>query len=139
MNTHTRAGLLGLALAASAGLADAGETTSVFRQGNSTATITQDGEGSTTRRVIRRGADSQTIIQSQGGNSARITQSSGRSKVQRARASEPEGRLGRLGRAEIVVTLSASDQADLRALAREEDTSVQALVEEAIQDLLDSQ
>ena len=51
------------------------ESASVYRQGSSTATISQDGGGSpTTRRVIRRGPNSQTIIQQQGGNSAVITQ-----------------------------------------------------------------
>jgi hypothetical protein len=52
------------------------KSTSVHRQGSSTATITQDDGGSspTTRRVIRRGPNSQTIIQEQGGNRVSITQ-----------------------------------------------------------------
>ena len=63
-------------LAGFAGWAQAAETTSVFRQGNSTATITQDDGGSSTatRRLIRRGRNSQTIVQSQGGNSSSIQQ-----------------------------------------------------------------
>jgi hypothetical protein len=66
-----------MVIAALVGLAKAGESTSVFRQGNSTATITQDDGGSSTptRRVIRRGRNSQTIIQQQGGNSVTVRQS----------------------------------------------------------------
>ena len=66
-----------VAVAASAGLAQAGESRSVFRQGNSTATITQDDGGSstTTRRLIRRGRNSQTIVQQQGGNRVSVQQS----------------------------------------------------------------
>ena len=64
-------------LAAFAGWAQAAETTSVFRQGNSTATITQDDGGSSapTRRLIRRGRNSQTIVQQQGGNRVSVQQS----------------------------------------------------------------
>jgi hypothetical protein len=77
MKSHYYAGALGMVLTAFAGGAQAAETTSVFRQGNSTATVTQDDGGSsaTTRRVIRRGPNSQTIVQSQGGNSLSIQQS----------------------------------------------------------------
>ena len=69
--------MLAMAVAVSAGAADAGETTQVYRQGNSTATITQDDGGSSTktRRLIRRGPNSQTIVQQQGGNRTTITQS----------------------------------------------------------------
>ena len=64
-----------VAVAASARWAEAGKSTSVFRQGNSTAIVTQEGGSSPTlRRVIRRGPNSQTVIQQQGGNSAVITQ-----------------------------------------------------------------
>ena len=68
--------VIAMVIAALVGLAKAGESTSVFRQGNSTATITQDDGGSSTptRRLIRRGRNSQTIIQQQGGNRAVITQ-----------------------------------------------------------------
>ena len=67
--------MLGLAAAASAGLAEAGESTRVYRQGNSTATITQSGGGSKTmtRRIIR-GPNSQAIVQQQGGNSLKAVQ-----------------------------------------------------------------
>ena len=67
--------MLAMAVAVSAGAADAGETTQVYRQGNSTATITQSGGGAATvtRRIIH-GPNSQTIVQQQGGNSLKITQ-----------------------------------------------------------------
>ena len=66
-----------IVLTAFAGWALAAETTSVFRQGNSSATITQDDGGSSTptRRLIRRGRNSQTIVQQQGGNSVTVQQS----------------------------------------------------------------
>ena len=69
--------MLAMALAALAGLAKATESTRVYRQGNSTATITQDDGGSSTktRRLIRRGPNSQTIVQQQGENRTTITQS----------------------------------------------------------------
>ena len=68
---------LALVIAVLVGLAKAGETTNVFRQGNSTATITQDDGGSSkpSRRLIRRGRNSQTIMQQQGGNSVTVHQS----------------------------------------------------------------
>ena len=68
--------ILALGTAALTGLAQAGKSTSVFRQGNSTATITQDDGGSSkpTRRLIHRGRNSQTIMQQQGGNKAVIIQ-----------------------------------------------------------------
>ena len=40
--------VIAMVIAALVGLAKAGESTSVFRQGNSTATITQDDGGSST-------------------------------------------------------------------------------------------
>ena len=52
-----------------------GVSSTTSTQGSSTATITQDGGSSpATRRVIRRGPNSQTIIQQQGGNTATVTQ-----------------------------------------------------------------
>ena len=83
---------IAVAVAASAGLAQAGESRSVFRQGNSTATITQDDGGSSSkvRRVIRRGRNSQTIIQQQGGSRAVITQSTDED-VSEEDWDEPEG------------------------------------------------
>ena len=69
--------LLALAGCTTANTADTstGVSSTTSTQGSSTATITQDGGSSpTVRRVIRRGPNSQTIIQSQGGNSATITQ-----------------------------------------------------------------
>ena len=61
--------LLAMALAIPAGGAAAEETTRVYRQGNSTATITQSGGGSTMVRRTIHGPNSQTIVQQQGGNS----------------------------------------------------------------------
>jgi hypothetical protein len=68
--------MVAVVVAALVGLAKAAESTRVYRQGHSTATITQDDDRSspTTRRVIRRGPNSQTIIQQQGGNRAVIIQ-----------------------------------------------------------------
>jgi hypothetical protein len=68
--------MLAMAVAAVAGSAEAAESTRVYRQGHSTATITQSGGGSktVTRRIIR-GPNSQTIVQSQGGNKMIIRQS----------------------------------------------------------------
>ena len=65
-----------LAVAGCTAGSTADTSTSVYHQGNSTATITQDGGGSSsmTRRVIRRGPNSQTIVQQQGGNSVTIRQ-----------------------------------------------------------------
>jgi hypothetical protein len=69
--------MVAVVVAALVGLAKAAESTRVYRQGNSTATITQDDGGSSTtkRRLIRRGPNSQTITQEQGGNRATIRQS----------------------------------------------------------------
>ena len=80
-----------IAVAVSAGLTQARESTSVFRQGNSTATITQDDGGSSTptRRLIRRGRNSQTIMQQQGGNSVTVRQSE--EKDDPEDLDEPEG------------------------------------------------
>ena len=69
--------MLALAGCTTANTADTstGASTTTSTQGSSTATITQDGGSSpATRRVIRRGPNSQTIIQQQGGNRAVITQ-----------------------------------------------------------------
>jgi hypothetical protein len=79
--------------------------------------------------------NSQTIIQSQGGRAV-VRQSVGEDET-----GDPEGdaaseAAGTVGRVQVVVSLSAAEQEDLHELALEE-TSVQALVEEAIQDLLD--
>jgi len=49
--------------------------TKVYRHGNSTATITQDGVSS--EITVERDTDSQTIIRRSGGNSAVIKQSTG--------------------------------------------------------------
>jgi hypothetical protein len=130
--------MLALGITAWAGWAQAEETTRVYRQGNSSATITQSGGGSSS--VIRRtidGPDSQTIMQRQGGGRAVVRQS-----VDEDEAGDPEGdavseAAGSVGRVQVVVSLSAAEQEDLRELALEEETSVQALVEAAIQDLLD--
>ena len=132
--------MLAMALAASAGLAQAEETTRVYRQGNLTATITQSGGGSTMTHRTVSGPDSQTIVQSQGGNRAAVTQSSRRSMV-RSRLGRDRDMSEDLGddvsRMQVDVNLSPADQEALRELALDEDTTVQALVEEAIQDFLD--
>ena len=75
MKAHHFAATLALVLAASAGSAGAQETTRVFRQGGSTATITQDGPGSATVRRSVTGPSGQTIVmRQQGGGSAAIVQ-----------------------------------------------------------------
>jgi hypothetical protein len=69
--------VLGVLLAqAGCTVANTADTSTTSTQGNSTATIAQDEGGSKTmtRRVIRRGPNSQTIVQQQGGNRAVITQ-----------------------------------------------------------------
>src|SRR5688572_16524416 len=132
--------MLAMATAASAGSAQAEETTRVYRQGNSSATITQSGGGSTMTHRKVSGPDSQTIVQSQGGNRATITQSS---RTDMAHASPSLDRemsedLGdEISRMQVVVSLSPADQQDLQELARDQATTVQALVEQAIQDYLD--
>jgi hypothetical protein len=159
MKLHTLA-LLGLALAVPTGWAAAEETTRVYRQGTSSATITQDGGGSTTVRRTTDGPDSQTIIQSQGGNRAAITQSSRRGMMRRDMTRNDMARSGpgpdrdmpdrdmpdrdmsedmedSVGRMQVVVSMSPEDREDLEALASEEETTLEALVEEAIQDFLD--
>ncbi len=130
--------VLAMAVAAAAGLAQAEESTRVYRQGSSTATITQSGGGSSTmvRRTVR-GPDSQTIIQRQGGNSVTVRQS-----VEEDGAAEPEGDAlsapeDDADGVQIVVSMSPEAQRELRDLALDEDTTVEALVEEAIQDFLD--
>ena len=50
------------------------DTTSTYRQGGSTATITQEGGGSPTVQRTITGPDGQTIIQQQGGSTAVIRQ-----------------------------------------------------------------
>jgi hypothetical protein len=62
--------MLAMAIAASAGSADGEESTRVYRQGNSTATITQGGGSSQTLRRVTRGPNSQTVVQQQGSNTA---------------------------------------------------------------------
>ena len=69
--------LLALAGCTTANTADTstGVSSTTSTQGSSTATITQEGgTPPASRRVIRRGPNSQTIIQEQGGNRAVITQ-----------------------------------------------------------------
>jgi hypothetical protein len=133
--------MIAMVVAASAGWAQAEESTKVYRQGHSTATITQSGGGSspTVRRVIR-GPNSQTIVQQQGGNRAVITQGSRRSMA-RSRLGldrEMSEDLGDdISRVQVIVNMSPADQEELSELALDEDTTVQALVEEAIQDFLD--
>ena len=75
--------MLAMAIAASAGSADGEESTRVYRQGNSTATITQGGGSSQTLRRVTRGPNSQTVVQQQGGNTAVVTQQGGGATVQR--------------------------------------------------------
>ena len=132
--------MLAMALAASAGLAQAEETTRVYRQGNSTATITQSGGGSTMTRRTVHGPDGQTIIQRQGGNRAVVTQSS------RSDMAHSSPRLDRemseelkddISGVQITVSMTPEEQEELEELALDEDTTVQALVQEAIQDFLD--
>ena len=136
--------MLAMALATSAGLAQAEETTRVYRQGNSSATITQSGGGSTMVRRMVSGPDSQTIVQSQGGNRAVVTQGSGRTMGSGMAHASPslDGEMSEdlgddVSRMQVVVSLSPADQEALQELALDEDTTVQALVEEAIQDYLD--
>ena len=133
--------MLALGIAASAGWAQAEETTRAYRQGNSSATITQSGGGSSTVRRTVHGPDSQTIIQKQGGSRAVVTQSS------RGSMARSSPRLDRdmserleddISGVQITVSMTPEEQEALQELAREEDTTVQALVEEAIQDFLDS-
>ena len=130
--------MLALGIAASAGWAQAEETTRVYRQGNSTATITQSGGGSTMTRRTVHGPDSQTIIQKQGGSSAVVRQSVDESDAEALAGdtvSAPEGDVSRM---QIIVSMTPEEQQELEELALDEDTTVQALVEEAIQDFLDS-
>ena len=141
--------LLALGLTALVGLAKATETTRVYRQGGSSATITQDGGGSTMVRRTVRGPNRQTNVQQQGGNRAVITQRSRTDMGSDIGSSMagfdpglgedgPEAMAGGdVGRVQVTIALSPEDEAELRRLALDEDTSVQALVEEAIQDYLD--
>jgi hypothetical protein len=73
--------MLAMAIAASAGSADGEESTRVYRQGNSTATITQGGGSSQTLRRVTRGPNSQAVVQQQGGNTAVVTQQGGATTV----------------------------------------------------------
>ena len=129
--------MLAVALAASAGLAAAEETTRVYRQGNSTATITQSGGGSTMTRRTVHGPDSQTIIQRQAGSRVTVRQSVDEGDAEDLAGdtlSAPEGDVSRM---QIIVSMTPEEQQELEELALDEDTTVQALVEEAIQDFLD--
>ena len=75
MKPHHLALLATVLAVAGCTTANTADTSTTSTQGSSSATISQDGGTSPTlRRVIRRGPNSQTIIQSQGGNSAVITQ-----------------------------------------------------------------
>jgi hypothetical protein len=133
--------MLALGITAWAGWAQAEETTRVYRQGNSSATITQSGGGSTMTRRTVHGPDSQTIIQRQGGNSAVVTQSSRGSMARsspRLDRDMPEGLEDDSSGVQITVSMTPEEQEALQQLARDEDTTVEALVEEAIQDFLDS-
>ena len=68
------AAVLGVAGCTAGNTADT-STSATSTQGRSTATITQEGGSSPMiRRVIRRGPNSQTIVQQQGGNSVTIRQ-----------------------------------------------------------------
>ena len=139
MKSHHLA-ILAMAITASAGLAAAEETTQVYRQGNSTATITQSGGGSTMTRRTVDGPDGQTIIQSQGGNRAVVTQSSRGSMARsspRLDRDMSEGLENDIGGVQITVSMTPEEQEALQELALDEDTTVQALVEEAIKEFLD--
>jgi hypothetical protein len=128
--------VLATVAAALAGLAEAAESTRVYRQGNSTATISQEGGGSSTSRRVTHGPNSQTIVQKQGSNSAKITQETTRGETRHSRVFKSESDVSRV---QILVSMDAEEREELRELALEEDTTVEALVEEAIQDFLDSQ
>ena len=128
--------MLAVAVAASAGSAAAEETTRVYRQGNSTATITQSGGGSTMTRRTVHGPDSQTIMQRQGGSSVTVRQSVDEDETKDLAGdtvSAPEGDVSRM---QIIVSMTPEEQQELEELALDEDTTVQALVEEAIQEFL---
>jgi len=132
--------VLATVAAALAGLAEAAKSTRVYRQGNSTATISQEGGGSTSTRRVTRGPNSQTIVQKQGGNSATITQETTRGETRHRRQTrdfmdDPEDGVSRV---EIVVSMTSQEQKELQELARDENTTVRALVREAIQNYLDS-
>ena len=118
MKPRHYAGMLGLVLAASAASVAAAD---------STATITQSDGTSVVRRVFR-SPDSQTIVQQHGGSRAVITQRS--SRRQARPVVDADG-------PDLRVALAPEDRRELQALAREEGTSVEALVEEAVQDFLD--
>ena len=122
--------MLAVAAAVSAGLAQAEETTHVYRQGNSTATITQSGGGSTMTHRTTDGPDGQTIVQSQGGNRAVVTQSA-RSDMAPSSPGLDEASM------QMMVRMSPEDRQNLEELASDEDTTVEALVEEAIREFLD--
>lgn len=113
-------GALGIAIAAATGSLAGAE---------STATITQSDGTSVIRRVFR-SPDSQTIVQQHGGNRAIVTQgwSGGKARYERA--------LNK-GGSDMLVRIAPEDRKELQELARDEGTTVQALVEEAIQDFLD--
>ncbi len=133
--------VLALAGCTTANTADTstGGSTMMSTQGSSTATITQSGGGSTMTRRTVDGPDGQTIIQSQGGNRAVVTQSSRGSMARsspRLDRDTSEGLQDDIGGAQITVSMTPEEQEALQELARASDTTVQALVEEAIQDFL---
>jgi hypothetical protein len=133
--------ILALGIAVSAGgLVQAEETTRVYRQGNSSATITQSGGGSTMTRRTVHGPDSQTIILRQDGNSAVVTQSSRGSIAHSSQSLDrdmSEDVVDDSSHVQITVSMTPEEQEALLELARDEDTTVQALIEEAIQEFLD--
>ena len=120
--TRYFASALGLLLAAS---------TATLAVADSTATITQGDGGSFIRRVFR-SDDGQTIVQRHGGSTAVITQTSPKGKARRQSVvvSDEAG-------ADMLAGVSPELQRELQELARDEGTTVQALVEEAVQEYLD--
>ena len=136
MKSHHLA-MLAMAITASAGLAAAEETTQVYRQGNSTATITQSGGGSTMTRRTVHGPDSQTIIQKQGGSSVTVRQSVNEGDADDLAGDTLSELESDTSLVQITVNMTPEEQQELEELALDEDTTVQALVEEAIQDFLD--
>ncbi len=122
MTSRYFAGALGILLVA---------TTAPLAVADSTATITQGGGGSFVRKVFR-SPDSQTIVQKDGGNSVVITQRSSRGKAHRNSVVMSDDMS-----MDTLVSVSPELQQELEELAMDEGTTVQALVEAAIQDYLD--
>ena len=127
---HPTLAMLAMTVAVAAGSAQAEETTRVYRQGNSVATITQEGGGSTTTQRTIQGPDGQTIIQHQGGSSAAVTQSSGSDVTRSGPGLDQDG-------AQILVDVSPEDRQELEDLAFDEDSTVEALVAQAVREFLD--